>query len=521
MKTCLLLFALLLIVPAYAESPLPGALTGPLLGAHAADGFDQRLAADVFTTALVFMAPRILDAVSVPRLVLWGLRGLSALDPMLMCDVQDGALVLTLNDRLVTSLEPPGMDDPPGWAEAAASMAAAAWEVSPAMRRAGTSGVIRNFFDELFNHLDPYSRYAPPAEAEDNRDRRSGSGGVGLTVHVVNGVLVAQQVLPEGPAAAAGIVVGDRLLAVDGVAVRARDASRLEALLSGPEGSVVTLTVRAHDGHVTTLTLTRALVPPETVFAARTADMLVLRVTGFSRDTDQRVAHELTRAMSATPAPRGLVIDLRGNRGGLLRQAVAAASLLLNGGLVAVTAGRDPDADHVWRAERPPEGSADPFAGLPVVVVVDGRSASAAEIVAAALSDDGRAVVIGSSTLGKGLVQTITALPDGGELLVTWSRVLAPLGWPIQGLGVLPQVCTSLGQDSLDRQLAALRQGQAPLARELARHRLARAPMPLAQILDMRNACPAAIGRDSDLETAHFLIDTPVAYNAALMAGRN
>ena len=92
--------------------------------------------------------------------------------------------------------------------------------------------------------------------------------------------------------------------------------------------------------------------------------------------------------------------------------------------------------------------------------MVDGRSASAAEILAAALADRGRGVVIGSSTLGKGLVQTIAPLPDGGELFVTWSRVLAPRGWPIQGLGVLPQVCTSLGQDTLSWQLAALAQGR-------------------------------------------------------------
>jgi carboxyl-terminal processing protease len=509
---CFLAFALLLIAPAYAEVPL----NSPLLGPHVADVFDQRLAADVFTTALVFMAPRILDPVSVPQLVLWGLRGLSALDPLVMCEVRDGALMLTASDRLIVSLELPGMDDSPGWAAAAASLAAAAWEVSPAMRRAGTSGVIRNFFDELFNHLDPYSRYAPPNEAEENRDRRSGIGGVGLTARLSGGALVVQQVVNDSPAAEAGIQPGDRLTAIDGTPVRPRDAARLEALLSGPDGSSVALTIRGRDGRVVTLDLQRALVPPETVFAARAGNMLVLRITGFSRDTDRRVAHELARALTGTPAPRGVVFDLRGNRGGLLRQAVAAASLLLSGGVVTVTAGRDPDANHVWHAD-----GTDETAGLPVVVVVDGRSASAAEIVAAALSDDRRAVVVGSSTLGKGLVQTITELPDGGELLVTWSRVLAPLGWPIQALGVLPQVCTSLGQDALDRQLAALRQGLQPMAQELMRHRTARAPMPLAQILDIRNACPAAIGRDADLEAARYLIETPVAYATALLSGRN
>ena len=149
--------------------------------------------------------------------------------------------------------------------------------------------------------------------------------------------------------------------------------------------------------------------------------------------------------------------------------------------------------------------------------MVDGRSASAAEILAAALADQGRAVVLGSSTLGKGLVQTITPLPDGGELLITWSRVLAPLGWPIQGLGVLPQVCTSLGIDSLNRQLAALKQGQSLMARALQRHNTARAPLPPAEMLEIRATCPAGEGRDTDLLTARTLIETPAAYRAALL----
>ena len=167
------------------------------------------------------------------------------------------------------------------------------------------------------------------------------------------------------------------------------------------------------------------------------------------------------------------MLDLRGNRGGLLRQAVAAADTLLPAGVVAITAGRDPAATRVWASnsgELAPE--------IPVVVMVDGRSASAAEILAAALADRGRGVVIGSSTLGKGLVQTIAPLPDGGELFVTWSRVLAPRGWPIQGLGVLPQVCTSLGQDTLSWQLAALAQGRQTMTKALETHRAARAPLP-------------------------------------------
>ena len=200
------------------------------------------------------------------------------------------------------------------------------------------------------------------------------------------------------------------------------------------------MSLRSQNGKTRKVELVRALVPPETVVTTRVGDLLLLRITGFSSDTGTRLAHEIVRGMVASPPPRGLVLDLRDNRGGLLRQAVAAADTLIPNGIVATTQGRDPAAAHEFRAD-----GADLARGLPVVVMVDGRSASAAEILAAALADHGRAVVLGSSTLGKGLVQTIASLPDGGELFITWSRVLAPRGWPIQGLGVLPQVCTSLG----------------------------------------------------------------------------
>src|SRR4029079_7687534 len=154
-------------------------------------------------------------------------------------------------------------------------------------------------------------------------------------------------------------------------------------------------------------------------------------------------------------------------------------------------------------------------ASIPVVVMVDGRTASAAEILAAATADRGRGVVAGGPTLGKGLVQTIAPLPDGGELFVTWSRVLAPRGWPIQGLGVLPQVCTSLGQAVLSAELAALKQGLQPMSSALERHRAARAPLQPAEILAIRKNCPAAEGQDTDLDTALVLIRDPAAYAAA------
>ena len=316
----------------------------------------------------------------------------------------------------------------------------------------------------------------------------------------------------DSPAAIAGIKPGDILLAIDGQRTHDQDQATIAALMAGPEGSLVSVTWRGRDGRTRDAQLTRALVPPETVFAERLADVLVLRVTSFSGTTASHIALSVQDALATRRPVDGIVIDLRDNRGGLLRQAVTAADTFLPAGVVVSTIGRDPDANHIWRSA---EGEL--AENVPLVVLVDGRTASAAEILAGALADRGRAVVVGSSTAGKGLVQTIDPLPDGGELFVTWSRVLMPLGWPLQGMGLLPQVCTSLGRADLDRQLAALSGGFEPLAGAIKAQRAARPPLSPEAVLTFRAPCPAAEGRSADLDAARALIANPAAYAAALL----
>ena len=476
--------------------------------------FNLALAASVFSSALSFIAPRTIEAVTVPQLAFWGLHGVTALDTALTVQLRDGAIVLDVGGKAQFQRAAPPLPIPDGWGAAAADTFAAAWEVSPTLRQAGTQDLIAAFFDEVFNHLDPYSRYVPPPAADADRARRSGEAGAGLTLIRRAGVLLVDNVNADGPAGEAGILVGDRISAVDGRFTQGASAETVMGWLAGLEGTVVTVTVRSRDGRLRRAEIERAVTPPETVYAVRSGDVLTIRITSFNADTGARLARELGTAFdpSITPARRlrGLVLDLRGNRGGLLRQAVAAAGLLLDAGLITVTEGRNPDASHRWAA-----ASGDATGGVPVVVAVDGRTASAAEILAAALADDGRAVVVGSSTLGKGLVQTIGTLPDGGELFVTWSRVLAPRGWPIQGLGVLPQVCTSLGQDDLALQLSSLERGVQRLQPALDRHRAARIPVAPAAILELRTACPAGEPRDGDMLAAHYLLEHPAAYAAA------
>ncbi len=484
---------------------------------HAAQTLDQEQAARVVTVALGFMAPRILEPVPAAQLAAWGLRGLTTLDPRLELEWQDGTIRLTRREAdgsaaAVAALATPAGQDAGAWGKLAAAALRAGWDASRAVRQAGGGELVRTFFDELFNHLDPYSRYTSPAEAGEARDARAGRAGVGLALAARGRRLVVAAVSADGPASAAGVRVGDAVLAIDATPVDGEARPAAEAMLAGAEDDVVELALRTRDDAPRTVSLRRVAVPPETVRAARAGPLLVLRISAFAADTGARLAHALAGALR--PGVRGVVLDLRGNRGGVLAQAVAAAEAFLQVGVVATVAGRDPEAQRVFRADADGQDRA---RGLPVVVLVDGRSASAAEVLAAALADQHRAVVVGSATVGKGLVQTIAPLPDGGSLYVTWGRVLAPLGWPLQGLGVLPQVCTAFGQDAAMRQLRLLAAGTQPMQATLARARMSRAPLPAAEALEIRQACPAAEGRDPDLAAARYLVDHPAAYAAALL----
>ena len=162
----LLLFA---IGRAQAETPV-------------ASGFDQDRLTTIYTEALTFIAPRILDPISVPQLTLWGLQGLTALDPNVRVVAKDGHLQLFRQGQMVFDIPTPKDDAPAAWARTAALLTAATFPVSAHIKHAGAQGVIQAFFDQLFSRLDPYSRYVPPVEAGEDRARRAGRAGLGLTI---------------------------------------------------------------------------------------------------------------------------------------------------------------------------------------------------------------------------------------------------------------------------------------------------------------------------------------------------
>ncbi|MBE9605354.1 PDZ domain-containing protein [Acetobacteraceae bacterium H6797] len=463
-------------------------------------------------TALTTIEQRHLEKTDPAELALWALRGLAVLDPRLVAEERGGVLRLVTPERVV------GQESlAKGAPNAIASLFEAGWTASPALRRAGAERMLHSAFDELFNHLDPYSRYVSAEEAAQARERRVGQSGLGLRLAAGrrDAVLIAF-VDPIGPAAQAGLVEGDILLAIDGVPVDAKDLNLAASLLEGPTGSEALLSVQRGRSR-RQVVLSRRPIPPESLKVDHVDGLLWMRISTFSSETGAEVANALRAAFYAGnpppggTVPSGVVLDLRGNRGGVLSQAASVADAFLPGGVIIRTDGRHPGARRVWRAD-----GIDLSVGARLVVLVDGRSASSAEIVATALADARRAVVVGSATLGKGLIQVLQPLPNGADLLVSWSQVISATGWPLQGLGVIPSVCTSLGEARLTETLAALNQGRNPMAPVIARLRQARVPVPASEVAALRNACPPAEGREADRTAALALLSQPQAYEAAL-----
>ncbi|MDB5369639.1 MAG: hypothetical protein JWP20_1197 [Roseomonas sp.] len=508
-------------------------LLSALPGRAQESGFPRFIVEPALEQAFTAIAERHLESAAPADLAVWSLRGLGAVDTRLGVNVRGGLLRLSIDDRLLTerpvpasptALPPPQSGHlaapraPTAEAQAAELLAgtltefyAAAWAASPLLRRAGVERMLQSGFEELFNHLDPYSRYVTAQEALEARERRVGPFSLGLRLAGGRrGSVIIAALVAGGTAANAGLREGDEILSIDGYAVSARRINEAAELLEGFTGSEVTLVVR-RNGRRLPVVLLRSSQPAETVRAERGDGILWLRLSAFSASTTDTITELLNDAFAEPQPPRGVVLDLRGNRGGILTQAIMVADAFLTGGPVAQSLGRHPDSIRIWNA-----AGTDLSQGRPLVVLVDGRTASSAEIVAAALSDRRRAVVVGSSTLGKGLIQIVIPLSTGAEVLISWSRVLAPLGWPVQGLGVQPAICTSLGVEAVRGELAQLASGQPPRAAVLARARMARAPVPASEVTALRGTCPPAEQRELDSEVAKLLIDQPAAYNTAL-----
>ncbi|WP_338330806.1 S41 family peptidase [Commensalibacter sp. Nvir] len=489
------------------------AFSQPLTSTTSVNTFNKETYYNVLTTALTFLQPRSLEEHTIQRLCMWGLNGINALDPSFTLKVAENKLYLFRAQKLIYSAElPSSKNDIQQWVQFILDFWFQAWNNSPDIKTGDNQNLIQAFFDELFDHLDPYSRYVAPASADSDRSfRDGGEANVGITLTKHGKYTLINTINTNSPAWEAGIDVGQYLFKVDDKTTFDQPLNTINHWLEGPENTYVILTWGHKNSKKThTAKIKRELIPPATVFAFSSDDIVILKITLFSTTTAEEMSQYLDQAMQEINI-KGLIIDLRGNRGGVLQQAVTSIALLLDNGIAVTTQGRNPEANHVWVVQ-----GGDLIKGAPIVILVDGRTASAAEILAASLSDHRRAVVVGSVTLGKGLVQTIAQLPDNGELFVTWSRVIAPLGWPLQGLGVIPQICTSRGNAFVQKQLKNLGTHTSNYETIISLSRKTRLPLSSKTITLLRNSCPAAVGTDNDLDIAIKLILDQNLYTQAL-----
>ncbi len=286
--------------------------------------------------------------------------------------------------------------------------------------------------------LDPHSAYLDSAEFEEIRLSTMGSyPGVGIEVVAEDGVVKVLHPIEGSPAQQAGLEPGDELVRIDGNDIGA-DLAGAIALMRGASGSLVKLSVRrAGRPGLIEYALHRAQVEVHSVAQQSLEPGYgYLRITSFSETTPGDVGRAVARLKRDNPGGlKGLVLDLRNNPGGVLESGVAVADDFLDSGVIVTADGRTPEAR--FRMDATPGDLID---GAPLVVLVNGGSASASEIVAGALKDHARALLVGRRTYGKGSVQTVMPLGRGGAVKLTTSRYFTPSGTSIHGKGIVPDI---------------------------------------------------------------------------------
>jgi carboxyl-terminal processing protease len=292
----------------------------------------------------------------------------------------------------------------------------------------------------MLTSLDPHSSYLPPDDAEDMRVQTRGEfGGLGIEVTQEDGFVKVVSPIDDTPAFEAGIEAGDFITHVDGESVLGMTLDEAVDLMRGPVGSDIVITVaREGEEEPFDVTITRDTITLTAVRTRLEGDTVVLRVTTFNDQTfpnlEEGLAERIEEA-GGLDEVNGVVLDLRNNPGGLLTQAIKVSDAFLNKGEIVSTRGRDPQDGDRYNAS---EG--DLASGKPMVVLINGGSASASEIVAGALQDHRRAVVVGTKSFGKGSVQTVMPVRGDGAMRLTTARYYTPSGRSIQALGVSPDI---------------------------------------------------------------------------------
>ncbi len=335
-----------------------------------------------------------------------------------------------------------------------------------------TKDLINGAITGMLASLDPHSAYLTPDLYHDLEVETRGSfGGLGIEITVKNDILTVVAPIEGTPAARVGIKSGDQILKINNDFTKGMTLTDAVNRMRGPKGSKIHLTLhREGIPDLFTVTVTRDVIRIDSVKAKQLKDGLdYVRITTFQDGTDTDFEHAIEKFRKEHHGRiKGLVLDLRDNPGGLLNQAVSIGDDLLDGGMVVYTQGRLANQQQKYFAHKKKH-----FDDYPMVVLVNGGSASASEIVAGALQDQRRALIVGTQTFGKGSVQTILPLDNESALRLTTARYYTPNGRSIQAVGITPDIVVEPPKPTLaflERPGVQLDQGDEIHERDLLHH---------------------------------------------------
>ncbi len=296
--------------------------------------------------------------------------------------------------------------------------------------------MVLNALKGVVEKLDPHTMIMPKKAFQQlTIDTQGKFGGVGIIVSHERGKLTVVSPIEDTPAHRAGIKAGDEIVAIDDVGIDKLKETDAVDRMRGDPGSEIKLKIK-REGEPKELlfTLKREVIKVKSVRGEKLSDSIIYaRITSFQENTTDELKDVINRYKGKEI--RGLVLDLRDNPGGLLDQAVRVSDMFIESGLIVSTVGRDPK-----RVEREFAHKRDTMIGFPMIVLINGGSASASEIVAGALQDHERALVLGTTSFGKGSVQTLLSLPDGSGLKLTVARYYTPKDRSIQAKGITPDI---------------------------------------------------------------------------------
>lgn len=301
-----------------------------------------------------------------------------------------------------------------------------------------TKSLVTGAINGMLSSLDPHSAYlTPDLYKELQMDTQGRFGGLGIEITIKGGILTVVSPIEDTPAAKAGVKPGDQIFKIEDEFTK--DMTLVEAVkkMRGPKGTKITISVRREGvAELINFTLMRDTIRVQSVRSRNLEEGYgYVRLAQFQERSDRDLQRSLEKLVAEKGGLKGLVLDLRNNPGGLLTQAVRVADLFLDSGMIVYTEGRIEAQRQKYFAQK--DGS---WMDFPVVVLVNGGSASASEIVAGALQDHKRAIVLGTKTFGKGSVQTILPLDDSSALRLTTARYFTPKGRSIQAMGIVPDI---------------------------------------------------------------------------------